>query len=79
VHPAGEMNRVAIPATLRLDRAHLLGLYVDIGATATLVALGGDDLVVVLSEVETDVTPRVELLVSVVMCLGVADVRELAC
>lgn len=44
---------------LRSDR--LLGLDVDLRATAALVSLGGDDLVVVLAEVQALASPGVEV------------------
>lgn len=40
---------------------HLPGLHVDVRVTATLVTLGGDNLVVVRSEVEADARPGVEV------------------
>ena len=39
----------------------LLGLDIDVGATAALVAFSSDDLVIVLSEVKTESGPGVEV------------------
>lgn len=54
---------------------HLRGLDVDVGATAALVTLGRDDLVVVLAQVEAVASPSLEVVVHVD---GAADTLVLA-
>lgn len=54
-------DRVAIPAACNRNVRPLSGLHVDVRVATALVALGGDDLVVVIAQVETSVAPCIEL------------------
>jgi hypothetical protein len=53
------------PIEWRVSTGHLRGLDVDVGATAALVTLGRDDLVVVLAQVEAVASPSLEVVVHV--------------